>query len=278
MMKHFLIGLITCCTFMTISAGIVTDAMISRNGDLGIAHALAGVDAATAKQELAAVKDKFAASTSVGAKASFAAATAIAYGKENPNASYSELVAKYDECLEGLNCPPDMKTNNEYRNHKIGLVHRWFCGSTNVARIEAAIEANKADVDETTAFELAQLMKTLNRPVEEYGPLYMKSTRGQNFLMRDYLNTKNYEKASELFFPLLTKGALEKDDAMNAFTKILPYAMAQDDFDPATLKSQLSRGIIIYKTKARQWKPSKEGETNPWLAFVGALQDTVKDL
>ncbi len=275
-MKHVTVSaVITAALFAAAvsRAGLVPDSQLDGSEPCAIGLTLAKAAPDAAQAELDAIKDKAKASPLLTVKCCYAQAAASVYGRLHPEATFADLVGRYDQILSEI-APGMKKTYYAYESRKLWIVNPWYAGETVKSRIDDAIAYGVASGSDHAVFEAAQLMRILGEPLEKLDPLYRRCKNGPNKLLLLYAEAGDMEKAAALWREQLAAGKLNEHTAAPLFEKVIAYETSKDGFDAAALKAELDRGVMLYKIKAR----TDSARTGRWLQFIGMMQDTIKDL
>lgn len=231
---------------------------------------------------LADIKDDIVAKDAdVNAKRLYVHAVAVMFARTHRDASYDDMLAELDKaCVEvGF---PDFKDEGWYHSWKAFMVNPiWYAGHPDKAKMEQCIKKFKDDTHENTRHLVGRLMAYLGYPADQWVPLAANNVGGKQYTASVLINSTNdqeHEQGAKLYWELALNGNLAVNMLTNLYQRVISYELTKDGYNAEELKSKLHRAITVHKIKARTWKPSKEGEENPWLAFVGAMQDTLKDL
>lgn len=192
----------------------------------------------------------------------------------NSELTYADLCAKFDAYLAELK--PDT-SHKDYAaasaGAKIMLGHNyWTPGVTDARRADAIAALKGNEIYYTRA--IGQLVYQV-KGIEAAAPWFEQTGDGATELAELYLKEDQQAKAAELFWKLAFAGKLAAKPQL--FRGVMAYEYSKEDFDAAKLKSKLTRLVNLYKINARIYKPQTD-EVNPWLEFVGVLQDTVNGL
>lgn len=280
-MKKFFGLMVAALLGVAANAEILTDSVLQGKGGR-IPLLLISQDAETAKAELDVAKEKIQ-TAPANVKLDYATAVAINLGKEKADATYAELASQFDATAAELGLSLEAN-KGEYTLRKIALARSYLAGTAaNRERMREAFEANQ-NLEETPEngycfLELGHLKRELDG-IDAAVPYYTKATgnalvSAKSAILEAYLLRGKPEQAAPYFYDLLSKGNLGVKTGIAAYPRILEWELTREDFDANQLKARLVKAILVYKAKARQWKG--EGE-DPYLQFIGMLQDTEKDL
>lgn len=280
-------SLILCAIFSFVIAvqggEFLTEEMLKSVLTSEIVRSINTLPADEMKEELVSVKEMVMKVSPKEARVAYAAATAILYKKENPQSTYQEIVKIYENSvleMFGNEIPSDFERIWSVR---IQIANPWFSVEKYPDMIKEALEdetnISKAEKFPDVSFEYAQLMEHRDIPMSDQKRIdyYLKSTKGRSNVMAYYVKSNNMPEASKLFFEALLDGSLDPANAMIVYTKVISYEVTKEDADMAALKQKLKIGELVYKAKAHQWNSTSDAP-NPWLIFISALQDTIKDL
>lgn len=230
-------------------------------------------------ETLAAVKPVVKDKGNAVVKSYFAAATAVQYSYANPTCTYADMLSVYQKQLTDLGVDTDV---NFAQSLSMLIVNPWVNKNKDNARMEAAIKFGEGK--QAATFERAQLMKSLNYPVEELEQAYTaageNSVAVQKMLLNLYCEKSISDKASKMFFQLALGGNLTHNTALQQFDRVYPLILAETT-DTAVLAKKLEMIIRIYTVKYRAWEaqnPKQDATNNPWHMFINSVQDQVNGL
>lgn len=255
---------------------VITDDMISGKNTFQWGRALKEVTVEEAKAQLEAVKDQVMdEKTPRAAKFNYVFAATATYGRETEGVHYAQLIDKYNEVAKEIG----LKIEEVSQYVRVTICIPFFTGIKSKELAKECIEANKDNLTDGGAFfEMAQLIMFATNDLDQAAPYYKRANSGYTELCMRYIGRGEPAKAAEVFWEGAFIGKIHEDRLNTIYQNAIAYEYSKPDFNAAQLKAKLTRVISIYKIKARTWKPVKEGQENPWLNFVGAVQDTVKDL
>ncbi len=256
---------------------IITDDMISGKDARNWMVAVGSLDVLEAKAQLDAAREKAtAAGVPEEARHMYSLASAAVYARTDQTVSYAQIVEKYVETAKAVG----LKNTEPNDWDRVVLGHSYFLKYKADTVMKEMLETLKDKLTNPYALsEYATVVYYVTNDVEQADPWFRRSNSyGMATLAHLYAQAGRSDKATQIFWEQAFSGKLAPALLDSLYQSVIAYEYGREDFDPEQLKTKLRRAISIYKIKARAFKPKKEGEVNPWLNFIGAMQDTLKDL
>lgn len=242
------------------------------------------LDADTRKAELERFLPLVQKSTSVKAKISYAHVATAFWFSQNLCDTWDELDAKFDEIFATTNPPA---TLTDYQ--KDLLLQYKLCSFGSYAGNTEAIRSKNDQLNkeafakygdktgEVSSSQMGWIVYSITQDLDKVEPYWIKS-HNQIALLKCRLTQADVAKAAGVYWEQLGKGTLPVDLAEVNFPKMLAYELEKENADTVALKARIKRAILVYQTRARLWKATAEEKVNPYLEFVGMMNDTIKDL